>query len=77
MTEMNIYLAVRSVYGLGTPKQERSKGVNAQGQTVGRTKSFAKVLVPRNDSLLGRSAIVRISSTCRLHVEGLVVGDVR
>lgn len=61
----------------GDTEQERSKGVNAQGQTVGRTKSFAKVLVPRNDSLLGRSAIVRISSTCRLHVEGLVVGDVR
>lgn len=58
-------------------EQERSKGTNAQGQTVGRTKSFAKVLVPRDDSLLGRSAIVRISSTCRLHVEGLVAGDVR
>lgn len=58
-------------------EQERSKGVNLQGQTVGRTKSFAKVLVPRNDSLLGKSARVQITSTCRLHVEGVVVGDVR
>ena len=44
-----------------------------QGQTVGRSKSFAKVLVPRDDLLLGRSAMVHITSTCRLHVEGSVV----
>jgi len=48
-----------------------------RGQTVGRTKSFAKVLVPRDDSLVGRSAQVRITATCRLHVEGEVLGDVR
>ena len=59
----------------GGTEQERS--VSSQGQTVGRTKSFAKVLVPRDDSLLGKSAIVRISSTCRLHVEGFVIGNVR
>ena len=59
-------------------EQERSKGVHAQqGQTVGRTKSFAKVLVPRDDSLLGKSALVRIISTCRLHVEGEVISDAR
>ena len=56
-------------------EEERSKA--EQGQTVGRTKSFAKVLVPRDDALLGRSALVRITSTCRLHVEGEVLGDVR
>ena len=56
-------------------EQERSKA--EQGQTVGRTKSFAKVLVPRDDTLLGRSARVRITSTCRLHVEGQVLGDIR
>eukprot|EP00933_Yihiella_yeosuensis_P004754 TRINITY_DN109165_c0_g1_i1.p1 TRINITY_DN109165_c0_g1~~TRINITY_DN109165_c0_g1_i1.p1 ORF type:complete len:603 (+),score=125.70 TRINITY_DN109165_c0_g1_i1:100-1908(+) len=53
---------------------ERSHG---KPQTVGRTKSFAKVLVPREDALLGKSAMVRITSTCRLHVEGEVIGDVQ
>lgn len=47
------------------------------GQTVGRTKSFAKVVVPRDDGLLGRSATVRIGAANRLHVEGEVLGDVR
>jgi threonylcarbamoyladenosine tRNA methylthiotransferase CDKAL1 len=45
------------------------------GQTVGRTKAFAKVVVPRNDMLLGCSAEVLIGQTSRLHVEGEVVGD--
>eukprot|EP00435_Cladocopium_sp_Y103_P044498 s1968_g12.t1 len=34
----------------GDTEQERSKGVNAQGQTVGRTKSFAKVLAARKEA---------------------------
>jgi len=46
------------------------------GQTIGRTKAFAKVVVPRDDALLGRSATVRIGTTSRLHVEAVVVGDV-
>lgn len=46
------------------------------GQTVGRTKAFAKVLVPRDDSLLGRNAMVRITKSTYLHVEGEVVGEV-
>lgn len=45
-------------------------------QTVGRTKAFAKILVKRNDSLLGRSALVKFSETSRLHVLGEVIGDV-
>lgn len=45
------------------------------GQTIGRTKAFAKVLVQRDDTLLGRSATVRISETSRLHVSGEVLGD--
>eukprot|EP00930_Biecheleria_cincta_P083346 TRINITY_DN72930_c0_g1_i1.p1 TRINITY_DN72930_c0_g1~~TRINITY_DN72930_c0_g1_i1.p1 ORF type:complete len:575 (+),score=85.30 TRINITY_DN72930_c0_g1_i1:26-1750(+) len=49
----------------------------SRGQTIGRTKAFAKVLVSRDDSLLGRSAEVCITQTCRLHVEGEVVGDVK
>jgi len=49
----------------------------SRGQTIGRTKAFAKVVVSRNDSLLGHSAEVNITQTCRLHVEGEVVGDVK
>mmetsp|Transcript_33245 Transcript_33245/g.75746 ORF Transcript_33245/g.75746 Transcript_33245/m.75746 type:complete len:550 (+) Transcript_33245:66-1715(+) len=48
----------------------------SRGQSVGRTKAFAKVLVPRDDSLLGRSAMVQIESTSRIHVEGRVLGDI-
>jgi len=43
-------------------------------QTVGRTKTYAKIVVPRDDALLGRSAIVKMLSTSRLHVEGQVTG---
>jgi threonylcarbamoyladenosine tRNA methylthiotransferase CDKAL1 len=46
-------------------------------QTVGRTKAFAKVVVPRDDSLVGRSAVVRIGKTCVSHVEGEVLGNHR
>merc|ERR1711879_80183 len=46
------------------------------GQTVGRTKSFAKVVVNRNDALLGHSAMVKLGNPTRLHVEGEVLGDV-
>lgn len=45
-----------------------------RGQTIGRTKAFAKVLVERNDALLGKSAMVLIGTSCRLHVEGKVTG---
>lgn len=43
-----------------------------RGQTIGRTKAFAKVLVDRDDTLLGKSAMVKIHATSRLHVEGRV-----
>ena len=42
-------------------------------QTVGRTKNFAKVLVPRDDALLGQSAMVEILQPSVQHVEGRVV----
>lgn len=48
-----------------------------RGQTIGRTRAFAKVLVPRDDSLLGRSAMVRLFNASKLHVEGEVLGDVQ
>jgi len=46
-------------------------------QTVGRTKAFTKTVVPRDDTLVGRSAIVRIAKTCVSHIEGVVLGDHR
>lgn len=38
-------------------------------QTVGHTKGYVKVVVPRDESLLGRSAVVRIHSASKWHVE--------
>merc|ERR1711976_713510 len=60
-------------------KQERVwfTGTDSEhGQTVGRTKAFAKVLVERDDTLLGCCADVRIDRTCRLHTEGRLVDAV-
>lgn len=56
---------------LGT---EQRFGLN---QTVGRTKAFTKVVVPRDDALLGRSAMVRIDKTCVSHVDGTIIGELR
>merc|ERR1711862_393115 len=47
------------------------------GQTVGHTKSYAKVVVERDDALLGKSALVRIGITSKWHAEAKVVGEVR
>jgi len=41
-------------------------------QTVGHTKGYSKVVVPRDDSLLGRKAMVRFKSCSKWHVEGEV-----
>lgn len=41
-----------------------------RNQTVGHTKSYAKVVVPRNDELLGRSAMVHLTSATKWHVQG-------
>jgi len=46
-----------------------------RGQTVGRTKCFTKVVIPRDDALLGGSATVRVQRTAVQHVEGIVVAD--
>lgn len=44
------------------------------GQTVGRTKNFARVVVPRDDALLGRSALVQLGHAPSMkHAEGKVV----
>jgi len=44
-----------------------------RSQTVGHTKSYAKVVVPRDDKLLGRSAMVHLTSATKWHVQGRVV----
>jgi len=46
-------------------------------QTVGHTKGYVKVVVRREDSLLGKSALVRVQRTSKWHLEGEVLGDVR
>jgi len=48
-----------------------------RSQTIGRTKAFAKVLVPRDDALLGRTALVELGQSCKLHVEGHVISTER
>lgn len=42
-------------------------------QTVGHTKGYVKVVVPRDDSLLGKSKCVLIGRTTKWHVEGTVL----
>lgn len=48
-----------------------------RGQTIGRTKAFTKTVVPRDDDLLGRSAMVKIGKTCVSHIEGVVMGGLK
>mmetsp|Transcript_2871 Transcript_2871/g.6924 ORF Transcript_2871/g.6924 Transcript_2871/m.6924 type:complete len:564 (-) Transcript_2871:56-1747(-) len=45
------------------------------GQTVGHTKGYVKVVVPREDSLLGKSKIVKVKATSKWHLEGEVIRD--
>jgi len=45
------------------------------GQTVGHTKGYVKVVVPRNDALLGRNALVRLEAATKWHVQGHVVQE--
>jgi threonylcarbamoyladenosine tRNA methylthiotransferase CDKAL1 len=42
-------------------------------QTVGHTKGYVKVVVPKDDSLLGRSAMVRIDSSTKWHVQATIL----
>merc|ERR1719253_359752 len=42
-------------------------------QTIGHTKGYAKVVIPQQDALLGRSAIVRLRRASKWHVEGELV----
>ncbi|KAH8739460.1 transmembrane protein [Cryptosporidium ryanae] len=43
--------------------------------TIGHTKHYNKVLVTRNDDLLGKSAKVRITGARKWHLEGVVIGS--
>lgn len=42
-------------------------------QTVGHTKGYAKVVVKRNDALLGRSAFVQVNRATKWHVEAELI----
>merc|ERR1740130_2020015 len=42
-------------------------------QTIGHTKGYAKVVIPQQDELLGRSAIVRLGRASKWHIEGELV----
>eukprot|EP00440_Ansanella_granifera_P034462 gb/GFBE01037385.1/.p1 GENE.gb/GFBE01037385.1/~~gb/GFBE01037385.1/.p1 ORF type:complete len:550 (+),score=122.61 gb/GFBE01037385.1/:1-1650(+) len=44
-----------------------------RGQTVGHTKGYAKVVVPRDDGLLGKSATVKVKHVTKWHAEGQVL----
>jgi len=46
-----------------------------RGQTVGHTKNYAKVIVKRDDTLLGKSASVKIDDTSKWHLEGHIVAE--
>eukprot|EP00913_Durusdinium_trenchii_P029694 g27831.t1 len=46
-----------------------------RGQTVGHTKGYAKVVVKRDDKLLGNSAMVHLHSATKWHVDGMVIGS--
>jgi len=47
----------------------------AGGNSVGHTKSYVKVLVPLDPKLPGTSAMVRITSSDRFHITGVVVDE--
>jgi len=42
-------------------------------QTVGHTKGYTKVVVKRNDALLGRSALVQVNRATKWHVEAELI----
>lgn len=65
------------VWFLGTEERFLGSVHGTLNQTVGRTKAFTKVVVPRDDALLGRSAMVKIVKTCVSHIEGVILGDLR
>lgn len=46
-------------------------------QTVGHTKGYVKVVVKREDDLLGKRAVVRITEATKWHLQGTVLGDIR
>lgn len=45
------------------------------GQTVGHTKGYVKVVVPRDDRLLGRSSMAKIVKATKWHIEAEILGD--
>merc|ERR1711920_568595 len=75
-TEMAQLFASYETFGYLVGREERvwfSDTEARRGQTVGHTKGYAKVVVERNDDLLGRSAIVHIQRATKWHVEGQIL----
>lgn len=50
-----------------------SESDSKRSQTVGHTKQHVKVVVPRDNSLLGGNRLVKIDSCTKWHVAGVVV----
>lgn len=77
-TEMAQLFASYETFGNLVGREEKvffSDTEAKRGQTVGHTKGYAKVVVDRNDDLLGRSAVVKIERATKWHVEGQILGD--
>jgi len=77
-TEMTQLFESYETHGALAGREERvwfSDTDARHGQTVGHTKGYAKVVVERNDELLGKSAIVKVQRTTKWHVEGGVLQE--
>jgi len=77
-TEMTKLFDSYETHGDLPGREERvwfSESEVKRGQTIGHTKGYVKVVVDRDDALLGRSAMVRIERATKWHVEAHVVDD--
>jgi len=75
-TEMTQLFEAYSTHGGLVGREERvwfCETDKRHGQTVGHTKGYTKVVVSKDDTLLGRSATVKINSATKWHVEGTVL----
>lgn len=52
---------------------EIGKAKDGSGQSVGHTKEYVKVVFPRDDNLIGKRVIVKITAAEKFHISGEVV----
>lgn len=79
-SEMTQLFESYETFGRYVGREERvwfSESDGKREQTVGHTKGYAKVVVRRDDTLLGHSALVKILHATKWHIEGEVMGAVR